>query len=105
VLEYLVSSEATPGSWSHCITAASHLPLLDIRGSMLESCRPSYDLKMVQSLPIHSAGNFYSKPVFRISIDLNTDTDPAFEINTDLDPGLFITKIKEIFLFENFNFY
>jgi len=53
--------------------------------------------------------------VFRIRIDLNTDTDPdpAFEVNTDpdaasdpdSDPDFFMTKIKEIFLFENLTFF
>jgi len=37
-------------------------------------------------------------PVFRIGIDLNMDPDP------DLDPGIFMTKIKEIFMV-NFVFF
>jgi len=43
--------------------------------------------------------------VFRIRTDLNTDPDPdpAFEVNSD--PGFFMTKIKEIFLFENLLFF
>jgi len=62
-----------------------------------------------QNFQIHNE-NKHSSPVFRIRIDLNNtdpDPDPAFEINTDpdSDPGFFITKFKELFVFENFNFF